>query len=109
MIEEVMWYYNDSTTLELDMIPYSEYQSYDCVFTYSYIVYDMANLEEPIYIHDEFYSDAGFFLENYFYPEDIGLSEFDPNVVYMMVVIDEAGNVVAVGTSDYAEGESIPQ
>lgn len=109
MIEEVMWYYNDSTTLELDMIPYSEYQSYDCVFTYTYMVFDSSNLEEPIYVHDEFYSDSGYFLENYFYPEDIGLSEFDPNVVYMMVVIDEAGNVVAVGTSDYAEGESIPQ
>ena len=78
-------------------------------FVYTFMVFDSNNMDEPIYICDEFRTDSGAYLENYFYASDIGLDEFDPSVVYMMVVVDEAGDIVAYGTSDYDEFESIPQ
>ena len=107
MLEDVYWWTNDSDTLELDLIPADDYYYND--FVYTFMVYDSNNMDEPIYICDEFRTDSGSYLENYFYASDIGLDEFDPSVVYVMVVVDEAGDIVAYGTSDYDEFESIPQ
>ena len=107
MLEDVYWWTNNSDTLELDLIPADDYYYND--FVYTFMVYDSNNMDEPIYICDEFRTDSGSYLENYFYASDIGLDEFDPSVVYMMVVVDEAGDIVAYGTSDYDEFESIPQ
>ncbi|MBE5894355.1 MAG: hypothetical protein E7285_01645 [Lachnospiraceae bacterium] len=107
MLEDVYWWTNNSDTLELDLIPADDYYYND--FVYTFMVFDSNNMDEPIYICDEFRTDSGSYLENYFYASDIGLDEFDPSVVYMMVVVDEAGDIVAYGTSDYDEFESIPQ
>mgnify|MGYP003292199494 FL=1 len=80
------WWANSSGVLELDMITLSEYE--DINFTYYYEVYEN---EQLIYTSD-LRDDSGHWLENYFYPSDIGLSSFDlNNTVYTMVVYDEGG------------------
>lgn len=85
-LDYYFWWSNSSSVLELDMITLYEYEDID--FTYYFEVY----VGNQMVYTSELRDDRGHYLENYFYPSDIGLSSFDLyNTVYTMVVYDEGG------------------
>ena len=85
MVDEFQWWYESSYCLELDLISLDTNYVWEFYFTVSHG-------GELIYTSEEL-TDTGYYIEAYFYPEDIGVSEFEPGE-YTIAFYDVSGGLI---------------
>ena len=85
LVDEFQWWLESSYGLELDLISLDTNYVWEFYFTVSHG-------GELIYTSEEL-TDTGYYIEAYFYPEDIGVSEFEPGE-YTIAFYDVSGGLI---------------